>query len=76
VGFVMVGLGGMLAAALSVALLSLQAREAGVFGQRMTVFSCTVAVILLASVFFVPIVALLAWCAVVAIRWLREGQAA
>jgi hypothetical protein len=71
-GFVMVGLGGMLAAALSVAAISLQAHAANLFGHRMTVFGYVVAVILLASIAFVPIVALLAWLIVVAIALLRS----
>jgi hypothetical protein len=62
----------MLAAALSVAAISLQARAANLFSHRMTVFGCVVAVILLASIAFVPIVALLAWLVVVAITLLRS----
>lgn len=72
VGFAMVGLGGMVAAALSVASLSVQAHATGVFGTKMRTFGLVVAVVLLASVLFVPIVALLAWLVVVAIRWIRD----
>jgi hypothetical protein len=71
VGFAMVAVGGMLAAALSVALLAAQARRAGLFGSRLTRFSVVVAVLLLASVTFVPIVALLIWSLVVATGLLR-----
>jgi hypothetical protein len=71
VGFAMVAVGGMLAAALSVALLAAQARRAGLFGSRLTSFSFVVAVLLLASVAFVPIVALLIWSLVVAVGLLR-----
>jgi hypothetical protein len=70
-GFVMVGVPGMLAAALSIAGLALQAHTAGIFGTRMRAFSLVVAVILLASVEFIPIAALLVWMLVVGIALLR-----
>jgi hypothetical protein len=75
IGFTMVGLGGMLAAALSVAAISAQARAANLFGRRMTAFGYVVAVILLAAVLFVPIVALLVWLVVAAIVSLRTAPA-
>jgi uncharacterized membrane protein YjfL (UPF0719 family) len=75
-GFTMVALGGMLAAALSLAVISRQARVAGMFGRRLEVFGYVVAMILLASLLFAPIVALLAWLVVVAIRLLREAKPA
>jgi hypothetical protein len=74
IGFVMVGLGGMLAAALSVAGISVQARAAGVFGRRMTIFGYAVAVVLLAALAFIPIVALLAWTVAAAIVLLRTNR--
>ena len=46
-GFAIVGVAGMLAAALSIAGVSLQARSAGVFGARLTRFSLVVAAVLL-----------------------------
>ena len=76
IGFTMVGLGGMLAAALSVAVISAQARAANVFGRRMTTFGYAVAVILLAALAFVPIVALLAWAVAAAIALLRTSPQA
>lgn len=74
-GFAMVGVAGMLAAAFSIACLSVQARAAGVFGRKLSRFSQIVAVILLASVLFVPIVALLIWLVVVAITLMRTETA-
>jgi hypothetical protein len=72
-GFGMVGVAGMLAASLSIACLSLQARSAGVFGRRLTQFSLVVAVLLLGSVAFVPILALLVWLIVVAVALTRSS---
>jgi hypothetical protein len=74
VGFIMVGIAGMLAAALSVVTITLQARSTGQFGSRMTAFGVVVSVVLLAGAAFVPIVALLAWLVVVAISLLRNPQ--
>jgi hypothetical protein len=74
-GFGLVGVAGMLAASLSVACLSLQARSAGLFGQRLTRFSLVVAVLLLGSVAFVPILALLAWLIVVTVALGRGSTA-
>jgi hypothetical protein len=70
-GFVMVGVPGMLAAALSIACLAVQAHTAGIFGARMRAFSLVVAVILLGSLEFLPIAALLIWLLVVGIALLR-----
>lgn len=75
VGFGLVGLAGMLAASLSIACLSLQARSAGVFGSRLTRFSLVVAVLLLGAVAFVPILALLVWLIVVTVALTRSSTA-
>lgn len=75
VGFGLVGVAGMLAASLSIACLSLQARSAGVFGTRLTRFSLLVAVLLLGSVAFVPIIALLIWLVVVVVALRRSSSA-
>lgn len=75
VGFAMVSVAGMLAAALSIACLSVQAHSAEFFGRGMLRFSLAVAVLLLASVAFVPIIALLAWLIVVAVRLMRSSTA-
>jgi hypothetical protein len=74
-GFVMVGVPGMLAAALSIACLGIQAHTAGIFGTRLRAFSLVVAVILLASLEFIPIAALLIWLLVVGIALLRGREA-
>ena len=75
VGFAMVGVAGMLAVALSIACLSVQARAAGIFGVRLTRFSLAVAVVLLASVAFVPILALLVWLVTVTVSVHRAAHA-
>jgi len=75
-GFTMVALGGMLATALSVAVISRQARVAGMFSHRFEVFGYVVAVVLLGSLLFAPIIGLLAWLIIVAVRWLREAKLA
>ena len=71
-GFAMVSLGGMLAAALSVACLSVQARSAGLFGRKLAVFGLVVAVLLLGALAFVPILALLIWLVVASITLMRS----
>ena len=69
----MVAVPGMLAAALAVAGLSLQAHRAGLFGRPMQVFGIVVALILLASLAFIPIAALLVWLVVAAIVLVRRS---
>jgi hypothetical protein len=73
-GFAMAGIAGMLAAALCVASVSVQARHAAIFGRKLTIFSLAVAVLLLASFAFFPILALLAWLITTAITLLRQGE--
>jgi hypothetical protein len=70
-GFALVSVGGMAAAALAIACLSVQGRAAGVFGRRTAAFGIVVAVVLLAAIAFIPIVAALIWAVVVAVQWLR-----
>jgi hypothetical protein len=72
VGFAMVGVAGMPAAALSIACLSVQGRAAGVMTTRMMRFSLVVSVLLLGSVAFLPIVALPIWLAIIAIALIRN----
>jgi hypothetical protein len=74
-GFAMVGVAGMLAASLSIACLSVQARAAGLFSARLTRFSLAVALVLLASIAFVPIVALLVWLVTVTVSLARRAGA-
>ena len=71
-GFAMVGVGGMLAAALSVACLSVQARSAGVFGRKLTLLGLLVSVVLLGAVEFLPIAALLIWLVIASITLMRR----
>lgn len=73
VGFGLVAVGGMWAAALAVAVLSAQGKAAGIFGPRLAAFGWVVAGLLLLSILFVPIIALLIWAVVVGVRCLR-GQ--
>jgi hypothetical protein len=73
-GFALAGVAGMLAAALSVASVSVQARRAGLLGARMYGFSLLVAVLLIGSIAFVPILALLAWAVAVAVSMLRGSR--
>jgi hypothetical protein len=70
-GFAMVGIAGMCAAALSIACLSGQAHAVGLFGGKLLVFGRVVAVVLLGSVAFVPIIALLLWLIVVSVVLMR-----
>jgi hypothetical protein len=74
-GFAMVGIPGMLAAALSIACLSVQARAVGIFGARLARFSLAVAVVLVASIAFLPIAALLIWLVAVTVTLNRAAPA-
>jgi hypothetical protein len=71
-GFAMVGVAGMTAAALSIACLSVQARAARIMSTRMMRFSLIVAVVLLGSLAFIPIIALMIWLVIVAIPLIRH----
>lgn len=73
-GFAMVGVGAMLAASLCIACVSIQARAAGIFGRRLTILGLVVSVVLLASVFFVPIVALLVWLVAASVALVRAPE--
>ncbi len=74
-GFAMVGIAGMLAAALSIAGVSLQARSAGIFSTRLARSSLVVAVVLIASIAFVPILALFIWLITVTVTLTRSSSA-
>lgn len=67
-GFALVAVGGMVAAAFSVACLSRQGRATGMLSRRVAAFGLVVAVIILASVAFVPIAALWIWAIVITIQ--------
>lgn len=71
-GFLVTGIPGMAATALCITVLAVQARRAGLFGQRMAVFTWIVAAILLAGYLFVPIIALLAWIVVAIVTARRQ----
>ena len=60
-GFIVTGVPGMAATAFCIAVLTGQARSAGVFGTKLAVFSWLVAAVLLLSFLFLPIAALFAW---------------
>jgi hypothetical protein len=72
-GFGLAGVAGIWAAAVAVALLSVQAHAGGLFSRRMLVFSEVVAAVQILSPLFVPILALLIWAVVVAVGWLRSN---
>jgi hypothetical protein len=60
-GFGVTGIAGMAATSVCLFVLGYQARAAGVFGRNLAVFTWIVAILLLASVLFLPIAALLIW---------------
>ncbi len=64
--------GGMLALALAVASLTLQARAAGAFGKGMTIFSLIVAVLTVFSFQFFPVLAPLIWAVTVSVVLIRR----
>jgi hypothetical protein len=72
-GFALVSVGGMTAAALAIACLSVQGRTTGVLGRKTSAFGIVVAVVLLGAVAFVPMIAALIWALVVAVQWLRSA---
>ena len=73
VGFIMVAVPGMLATALCIGCIGVQARSAGVFGKRLLWLSLVVAVLLIPSLLFFPMLALLIWVLVVAVALLRDA---
>jgi hypothetical protein len=74
-GFAVTAIPGMAANALCIAVLAVQARRVGVFGPRMAVFTWIVAAILLLSILFVPIAALMLWIVVCLVGARRSRQA-
>ena len=67
-------IGGMYPAALGIAVLAFQAHPAGVFAKWVLILSDVVAVGLLASVLFFPLILLLVWVLVVAVLLLRSDS--
>jgi hypothetical protein len=73
-GFALVSVGGMVAAALAIVCLSVQGRTAGVLGRRTSIFGIVASAVLLAAVAFIPIAAILLWTLVLAVQWLRAAS--
>jgi len=77
-GFGLAGVAGMIAAGLSVACISVQGYRVGLIGPKTRVFGIAVGIVLLASIAFVPIIALLIWVVVMvlqSLRWQTAGGA-
>jgi hypothetical protein len=75
-GFGAVGVPGMLAAAIAVVALGVQARKAAIFGQKLFIYSVVTGVALLGAVEFLPIAFLLVWLVIAAVHQLRHGDGA
>jgi hypothetical protein len=71
-GFALAGVAGMIAAGFTVACLSVQGYRLGLIGPKTRIFGITVGIVLLASIAFVPIIALLIWVVSMAIQSLRQ----
>lgn len=74
-GYPLIMVGGMLAAALAIAGISLQANRVGIFSRRLTVFGLVAAVITLFSFVFLPMVITVIWFLVVSVVLLRRRVA-
>jgi hypothetical protein len=74
ISFPLIAVSGMIAFALALGCLSLQARRAGVFGRGLTIFSLVVAVVALFSFIFFPMLLVLVWFLVASIILLRRGS--
>jgi hypothetical protein len=74
-GFALAGVAGSWAAAVAVATLSIQGHTAGVFGTKMRTAGLLTALVLLLSVLFAPILALLAWVLAAATILIRKPAA-
>jgi hypothetical protein len=74
-GFALAGVAGSWAAAVAVATLSFQGHSVGIFGAKMRAAGVITAIALLASILFVPIVALFAWVLAAAIILIRKPAA-
>jgi hypothetical protein len=71
-GFALAGVAGMIAAGFTVACLSVQGYRLGLIGPKARIFGIAVGIVLLASIAFVPIIALLIWVVLMAIKSLRR----
>jgi hypothetical protein len=72
ISFPLIAVAGMIAAALAIGVLSTQARQAGVFGKGLTIFSLVVAVVALFSFIFFPMLLVLVWFLVASVALLRR----
>ena len=75
-GFALVSVGGMTAAALAICCLSIQGHTAGVLGRKTSFFGIAVAIVQLAAILFIPVILVLLWALIVAIQWLRASEPA
>ncbi len=73
-GFALAGVAGSWAAAVAVLTLSIQGHSVGIFGTKMRAAGILTAFLLLFSIIFAPILALLAWVLVAAISWIRHPE--
>jgi hypothetical protein len=76
VGYPIITVAGMIAVALAIGMLSVQAGRSGLFGRRLMIFGVAMAVITLASFEFFPLLAVLVWCIVVGIVLARREDPA
>jgi hypothetical protein len=67
-GFGLAGVAGMIAAGLTVACLSVQGHRLGLIGPKTRLFGIAVGIVLLASLTFIPIIALLIWVVVTVLQ--------
>jgi hypothetical protein len=74
-GFALAGVAGSWAAAVAVAALSVQGHAAGLFGAKMRAAGIITALVLVLSILFAPILALLAWVIAAAIICIRNPVA-
>ncbi len=73
--FPFIAVAGMFAASLSLAALTVQGFAAGFFGRKLLIFGLVIAVGLLGSVFFFPMLLLVIWVIVITIVLMRGGTA-
>jgi hypothetical protein len=72
ISFPLIAVAGMIAFALALGCLTLQARRAGVFGRGLTIFSLVVAVVALFSFIFFPMLLVLVWFLVASVMLFRR----
>jgi hypothetical protein len=75
-GYPIITVAGMIAVAVAMGMLTIQAYRSGLFGKGLTYFCVVLAVLTLASFMFWPLFAMLLWCIVVSIVLARRGDPA